>query len=121
MSGRRTNWGVRPLLDRTLVGCGTHVRVHPLLDWTEVNVWEYIDRESIPIIDLYFDRGSGQRYRSLGCAPCTRAIDSTARDVRSVLAELISGQLAHVAERAGRAQDTEDDGGLETLRRDGYM
>jgi len=99
----------------------THVRVHPLLDWTEVNVWEYIERESIPIIDLYFDTGDGHRYRSLGCGPCTRAIASSANDVQSVLRELVSGQLAHVAERAGRAQDAEDEGGLETLRRDGYM
>ncbi len=99
----------------------THVRVHPLLDWTEVNIWEYIGRESIPIIDLYFDKGEGQRYRSLGCAPCTKAIDSKAGTVDAVLVELVSGQLAHVAERAGRAQDAEDEGGLETLRRDGYM
>ena len=45
---------------------GTHVRIHPLLDWTEQNIWEYIERENIPIIDLYFDRGTGKRYRSLG-------------------------------------------------------
>ncbi|RLC74898.1 MAG: sulfate adenylyltransferase, partial [Chloroflexi bacterium] len=38
---------------------GTHVRIHPLLDWTELNIWEYIERENIPIIDLYFDRGEG--------------------------------------------------------------
>lgn len=99
----------------------THVRVHPLLDWTEVNIWEYIERERIPIIDLYFDRGDGRRYRSLGCAPCTRPIESTADSVHAVLVELVSGKLANVAERAGRAQDAEDEGGLETLRRDGYM
>ena len=45
---------------------GTHVRIHPLLDWTELNIWEYIERENIPIIDLYFDQGKGTRYRSLG-------------------------------------------------------
>lgn len=99
----------------------THVRVHPLLDWTEVNIWEYIDRERIPVLDLYFDTGSGTRYRSLGCEPCTRPIASEARDVPAVLVELVSGKLARVAERAGRAQDAEDGGGLETLRRDGYM
>jgi sulfate adenylyltransferase subunit 2 len=42
---------------------GTHVRIHPLLDWTELNIWEYIGRENIPVIDLYFDRGAGTRYR----------------------------------------------------------
>jgi len=50
---------------------GTHVRIHPLLHWTELNVWEYIERERIPVIPLYFDDGTGHRYRSLGCAPCT--------------------------------------------------
>ena len=53
---------------------GTHVRIHPLLDWTELNIWQYIEREKIPIIDLYFDKGTGRRYRSLGCAPCTGKI-----------------------------------------------
>jgi sulfate adenylyltransferase subunit 2 len=105
----------------TEVAPDTHVRVHPLLDWTEAHVWEYIERERIPVIDLYFDRGEGTRYRSLGCAPCTQAIASTAADVAAVRVELTSGALARVAERAGRAQDAEDDGGLESLRRDGYM
>jgi sulfate adenylyltransferase subunit 2 len=99
----------------------THVRVHPLLDWTEVNIWEYIAREAIPVIDLYFDSGRGRRYRSLGCEPCTKDIESTAGNVEAILVELVSGRLARVAERAGRAQDAEDEGGLETLRRDGYM
>src|SRR5919112_4370054 len=76
----------------------THVRVHPLLDWTEVNIWEYIERERIPIIDLYFNRGEGKRYRSLGCGPCTAPIDSTADSVPAVLVELVSGKLSKVAE-----------------------
>ncbi|MEI7835125.1 MAG: sulfate adenylyltransferase subunit CysD [Planctomycetota bacterium] len=100
---------------------GTHVRIHPLLDWTELNIWEYIERETIPIIDLYFDRGDGKRYRSLGCAPCTGPVESTAKNVAEIIAELRSGKFANIAERAGRAQDSEDSGGLETLRREGYM
>ena len=60
---------------------GTHIRIHPLLHWTELNVWEYIEREQIPVIPLYFDDGTGHRYRSLGCAPCTGSIESTARTV----------------------------------------
>jgi len=100
---------------------GTHVRVHPLLDWTELNIWEYIERESIPIIDLYFDRGDGTRYRSLGCAPCTGPVESTATNVAEIIDELRSGKFANIAERSGRAQDAEDGQGLETLRRDGYM
>lgn len=100
---------------------GTHVRVHPLLDWREVDIWEYIERENIPIIDLYFDKGNGKRYRSLGCFPCTSAVDSTARNVSEIIAELKSGKFANIAERSGREQDKEDGGGLETLRKDGYM
>jgi len=99
----------------------THVRIHPLLDWTELNIWEYIKRENIPIIDLYFDKGTGTRYRSLGCAPCTAPVQSTAKSVDDIIQELKSGKFANIAERSGRAQDKEDRGGLETLRRDGYM
>ncbi|MDC7226148.1 MAG: sulfate adenylyltransferase subunit 2 [Spirochaetales bacterium] len=100
---------------------GTHVRVHPLLDWTELNIWEYIKRESIPTVSLYYNKGDGRRYRSLGCYPCTAPIDSDARNVDEIIEELASGKLTHVAERSGRAQDAEDGGGLETLRRGGYM
>ena len=100
---------------------GTHIRIHPLLDWTELNIWEYIDRENIPIIPLYFDRGDGKRYRSLGCAPCTDPVESTAKNVKEIIEELRSGKFSNIAERAGRAQDAEDMGGLETLRREGYM
>jgi sulfate adenylyltransferase subunit 2 len=99
---------------------GTHVRVHPLLDWTELNIWEYIERENIPIIPLYFNQGTGRRYRSLGCYPCTKPVDSDARTIREIIAELQSGKFANIAERSGREQDKED-GGLETLRRGGYM
>lgn len=100
---------------------GTHVRVHPLLDWTELNIWEYIDRENIPIIPLYFNHGNGLRYRSLGCYPCTGAVKSDARNVKEIIEELRTGKFANIAERSGRAQDQEDGGGLETLRREGYM
>ena len=100
---------------------GTHVRVHPLLDWTELNIWEYIHRENIPIIDLYFDHGDGRRYRSLGCGPCTQPVASTARTVQEIIDELRHGKFANIAERSGREQDKEDGQGLETLRRDGYM
>lgn len=100
---------------------GTHVRVHPLLDWTELNIWEYIEREQIPTVSLYYNQGDGTRYRSLGCAPCTKFVQSDARTVPQIIVELKTGKFAHVAERAGRAQDKDDGGTLETLRRDGYM
>jgi sulfate adenylyltransferase subunit 2 len=106
---------------KTEVAPGTHVRIHPLLDWTELNIWEYIDRERIPTVSLYYNTGNGTRYRSLGCAPCTKPVKSEARNPREIIEELRTGQFARVAERAGRAQDLEDGGGLETLRRDGYM
>ncbi len=99
---------------------GTHVRIHPLLDWTELNIWEYIEREGIPVVGLYFAR-DGRRYRSLGCAPCTGSIVSDAATASDIVEELRSGSLVSVAERSGRAQDSEDGGGLETLRREGYM
>ena len=100
---------------------GTHIRIHPLLDWTELNIWEYIERENIPIIDLYFDKGDGKRYRSLGCAPCTGKVDSPAKNVRDIIDELKGGKFSNIAERSGRQQDAEDGGGLEALRREGYM
>jgi sulfate adenylyltransferase subunit 2 len=100
---------------------GTHVRVHPLLDWTELNIWEYIDREGIPTVSLYYNQGDGRRYRSLGCWPCTHPVESSARTPKEIIEELRTGKFANIAERSGRAQDSEDGGGLETLRRDGYM
>lgn len=100
---------------------GTHIRIHPLLDWTELDIWEYIYKENIPTTSLYFDQGKGERYRSLGCYPCTFPVQSTAKNVKEIIEELKTGKFANVAERAGRAQDKEDGGGLETLRREGYM
>jgi sulfate adenylyltransferase subunit 2 len=100
---------------------GTHVRVHPLLEWTELNIWEYIAREGIPTVSLYYNQGDGTRYRSLGCYPCTQPVRSDARTVEEIIAELRGGKFAKIAERSGRAQDKDDGGGLETLRRDGYM
>ncbi len=100
---------------------GTHLRIHPLLDWTELNIWEYIERENIPTVSLYYDHGTGIRYRSLGCGPCTKSVESSARNVREIIVELQTGKFANIAERSGRAQDKDDGGGLETLRRDGYM
>ncbi len=100
---------------------GTHLRIHPLLDWTELNIWEYIKRENIPTVSLYYNQGDGKRYRSLGCYPCTFPIESEARNVDEIIEELKTGKLKNIAERSGRAQDKDDGGGLETLRRGGYM
>jgi sulfate adenylyltransferase subunit 2 len=97
---------------------GTHVRVHPLLHWTEIDIWRYIRRERIEVMPLYFDQGTGERYRSLGCWPCTATVKSTARNIDEIIAEL---EATRAPERAGRAQDQESEAAFEVLRRDGYM
>lgn len=99
----------------------SHIRIHPLLDWTELDIWEYIQRENIPMVSLYFNQGEGIRYRSLGCYPCTKPVDSEASTVEEIVEELKTGKFSNIAERSGREQDKEDGGGLEDLRKDGYM
>jgi len=96
---------------------GTHIRIHPLLHWTELNIWEYIERENVPVIPLYFAK-DGKRYRSLGCACCTAKIPSNATTVREIIEEL---RATKIPERSGRAQDQESEDAFEKLRRDGYM
>lgn len=96
---------------------GTHLRVHPLLHWTEKNIWEYIDRERIPVVPLYFSK-EGRRYRSLGCAPCTNGVESDAQTVPEIIEELTN---TNVAERSTRAQDQEAEDAFERLRASGYM
>lgn len=96
---------------------GNHVRVHPILHWSELDIWNYIERENIPLINLYFAK-NGKRYRSLGCAPCTAPIDSEATTVAEIIAEL---KQTKTTERAGRAQDQEDAYAMQKLRKEGYM
>jgi sulfate adenylyltransferase subunit 2 len=95
----------------------THLRVHPLLHWTEANVWEYAEQEAIPMVPLYFAM-AGRRYRSLGCGPCTLAVESDASSIRGILEEL---RETRQSERSVRAQDQESESAFEMLRRDGYM
>ena len=83
-----------------------------------MNVWEYIEKENIPIIDLYFADAEGRRYRSLGCAPCTGSIASRASNVKEIIEEL---KLDNTSERSGRAQDQEDTYAMQKLRARGYM
>jgi sulfate adenylyltransferase subunit 2 len=94
-----------------------HLRVHPLLHWTETNIWEYAAQEKIPMVHLYFAH-AGQRYRSLGCIPCTMAVESAAGTIEGILAEL---RETRTSERSVRAQDHESESAFEMLRRDGYM
>jgi sulfate adenylyltransferase subunit 2 len=96
---------------------GGHVRVHPLLRWTEADVWKFIRKEKIEVIDLYFAK-NGKRYRSLGCVPCTAQVASSAATVDDIILELES---SNTSERAGRAQDKADDYAMQKLRVEGYM
>ena len=96
---------------------GTHVRVHPLLHWSETNIWRYIERENIPVVGLYFAR-DGVRYRSLGDTDITFPVKSTAKTIAAIIAEL---EETKVAERSGRAMDHEAEDSFERLRVEGYM
>jgi sulfate adenylyltransferase subunit 2 len=96
---------------------GTHVRIHPLLQWSELDIWRYIRREGIPIVPLYFAR-NGKRYRSLGDKDITFPVDSEADTLDKIIAELESTK---VAERSGRAMDHEAEDSFERLRSDGYL
>jgi len=94
-----------------------HIRVHPLLHWSELDVWEYVLRENIPIVDLYFAK-DGKRYRSIGCETCCNPIESNAASVEDIVEEL---RTTKVAERSGRAQDKERAYMMQKLRSLGYM
>jgi len=94
-----------------------HIRVHPLLHWTELDIWLYIQREKIPIVDLYFAK-NGKRFRSIGCEPCCSPVDSEADTVDKIVEEL---KTTKVAERSGRAQDKESAYIMQKLRALGYM
>jgi sulfate adenylyltransferase subunit 2 len=94
-----------------------HVRVHPLLAWTELDVWRYIEREGIPVVPLYFAR-DGKRFRSLGERDITLPVPSKAGSVAEIIAEL---EASREAERAGRAMDHESEDAFERLRAQGYM
>lgn len=94
-----------------------HFRIHPMLHWTELDIWRYIQKEQIPIVNLYFAK-SGKRYRSIGCACCCAPVESRAENIKKIVQEL---ETTRVAERSGRAQDKEDTYTMQKLRSLGYM
>jgi sulfate adenylyltransferase subunit 2 len=96
---------------------GAHLRVHPILHWTELDIWAYTRRERIPIIPLYLARG-GKRYRSLGDADITFPVQSQAATIDDVIAEL---EATKIPERSGRAMDHEAEDAFERLRVTGYL
>ncbi len=113
-----------------LLRSGESVRVFPLSNWTESDVWHYIAREEVPIAPLYFARqrevlvGNGERktimcrYRTLGCSPCTGAIESSATTVAEILEEL---DQIDMSERANRAIDHDSYGSMEQKKQEGYF
>ncbi len=94
-----------------------HVRVHPILHWNELEIWEYVKKENIPMVDLYFAK-KGKRFRSIGCECCCNPVKSNADDINKIVKEL---KTTKVAERSGRAQDKEEEYMMQKLRSLGYM
>ncbi len=109
---------------------GTHIRIHPLLHWTELDVWLYIQRENIPIVPLYYAKkydklegkdfgGKMMRFRSLGEKGITWPLESSADTIEKIIAEL---RVTKVSERSGRPMGAdEDESSFERLRAAGYM
>lgn len=102
---------------KTVAGKGMHLRIHPLLEWREIDVWRYVKRERLPVVPLYFAK-KGQRYRSIGCSCCCQPTTSSARTIPAIIREL---EQTRIAERAGRAQDKEKEYLMQKLRALGYM
>jgi sulfate adenylyltransferase subunit 2 len=128
------------------VAPGESVRVFPLSNWTEADIWSYIEAEDIPIVPLYFaaprqvverdgsliavhdDRMRLQpgevpqtrmvRFRSLGCYPLTGAIESTATTLADIVAETMA---AKQSERGGRLIDRDEAASMERKKREGYF
>lgn len=96
---------------------GCHLRIHPILHWTEIDIWRYTQRENIPIVPLYLARG-GKRYRSLGEKNITFPVPSAAASIEEIIHEL---ETTNTSERAGRAMDRETEDSFEKLRASGYM
>ncbi|HNW93765.1 MAG TPA: sulfate adenylyltransferase subunit CysD [bacterium] len=124
---------------------GESLRVFPLSNWTELDVWHYIHREAIPVVPMYFARVQPMvvrgeqlipvtpdlplppgetpqavccRFRTLGCWPCTGAVRSTAADIPSIIAELVA---ARQSERITRVIDHDTEGSMEQKKQEGYF
>jgi sulfate adenylyltransferase subunit 2 len=125
---------------------GESIRVFPLSNWTELDVWQYIHKENIPIVPLYFAKerpvverdgawimvddermrlNPGEkpveklvRFRTLGCYPLTGAIESSATTLPQIIQEML---LTKSSERQGRMIDHDEKGSMETKKREGYF
>lgn len=134
--GQEGNWDVKEQPPefwdqfKTEFAPGTSIRIHPLLHWTELDIWQYIKREGIPIVPLYYAKpynvlegrdfgGKTMRFRSLGEKGITWPIESKAATLDEIIAEL---KVTKVSERSGRPMGAdEDESSFERLRADGYM
>jgi sulfate adenylyltransferase subunit 2 len=133
-------------LYNTHVNPGETIRVFPLSNWTELDIWQYIEREAIPIINLYFAEmrpvverngtlimvdderlplAPGEqpqmrlvRFRTLGCYPLSGAIESGADTVSAIIAETFRSKSS---ERQGRLIDTDQPGSMEKKKQEGYF
>jgi len=133
-------------LYNTRVAPGESVRVFPLSNWTELDIWQYIHREDIPLVPLYFAKERpvverdgmlimvddermplepGEkpmmkkvRFRTLGCYPLTGAVESEADDVSGIILELLQSRAS---ERQGRAIDKDQIGSMEKKKQEGYF
>jgi sulfate adenylyltransferase subunit 2 len=133
-------------LYNTRLGPGESMRVFPLSNWTELDVWEYIEAERIEVVPLYFakkrpvvERGGAWimvdddrlpllpgehpelrrvRFRTLGCYPLSGAVESEAATVGEIIAEL---RLSRTSERQGRLIDSDETASIERKKRQGYF
>ncbi len=129
-------------LFNTKIYRGESIRVFPLSNWTELDIWSYIQLENIPIVPLYFAQKrpmlekSGQlipvlgdnippeakmiwsRFRTLGCYPCTGAVASTAKNLDEIIAEMVQTKTS---ERITRIIDYDGEASMETKKREGYF
>lgn len=130
----------------TTLAEGQTMRAFPISNWTEFDIWRYIRRENVPIPDLYFAKErpvvwrentwimvdddriplkEGEvpqmrsvRFRTLGCYPLSGAVESTAADLDTLIAEMLE---SNVSERAGRLIDGEGSGSMEAKKAEGYF
>ena len=131
-------------LYNTRLGEGESMRVFPLSNWTELDVWQYIEREAIPVVPIYFamerpvirrkgilipvqpgdDTGGEKvetllcRFRSLGCSPCTGAVLSSAATLGELIREVAA---ARKSERENRVIDLSGDASMEQKKKEGYF
>ena len=133
-------------LYNTRIKEGESVRVFPLSNWTELDVWEYVRAENIPVVPLYFakerpvversgtlimvdddrlplrpgevPRMKKVRFRTLGCYPLSGAVESDADNLDDIIAEM---RASTTSERQGRLIDTDEAGSMEKKKREGYF